>query len=176
MTSNINSVEYLFDTYYRSLCSFAYRYIEDNEMAEDIVQETFIYIWQNKPKFTDDIATKVYLYRTVKNKCLNKLNHFKVKAKAHDNIQGEIEESNLFESHFLHEETIRLFYQAIETLPDQSRAVIKLALNGLSNPEIAEDLGISVNTVKTHKKSAYSTLRIKLKDVFPLFLLYSDIF
>jgi RNA polymerase sigma-70 factor (ECF subfamily) len=145
-------------------------------MAEDVVQETFIYVCQNEQKFIDEIATKVFLYRTVKNKCLNKIKHFKVKAEAHESLYDESEEDSLFEKNFLQEETIRLFYEAIETLPDQSKAVIKLALKGLNNPEIAEDLGISVNTVKTHKKSAYSALRIKLKDVFPLFLLYSGIF
>lgn len=176
MINNSKKVNDWFDLYYRSLCSFAYRYVEDNDMAEDIVQETFIYVWQNEQKFIDDIATKVFLYRTVKNKCLNKLKHFEVKAKVHELIQDETEEDSLFEKHFLHEETIRLFYQAIESLPNQSRAVIKLALKGLNNPEIAEDLGISVNTVKTHKKTAYNSLRIKLKDVMPLFLLYTDIF
>ena len=78
---------------------------------------------------------------------------------------------------FLHEityqETLRILHQAIDTLPPQTRKIILLGLNGKNNNEIAEALNISVNTVKSLKKSAYTSLRGQLKDpmLFLLFLL-----
>ena len=78
---------------------------------------------------------------------------------------------------FLHEityqETLRILHQAIDTLPPQTRKIILLGLNGKNNNEIAEALNISVNAVKSLKKSAYTSLRGQLKDpmLFLLFLL-----
>ena len=157
----------MFDTYYRPLCNFADRYLENDNLAEDFVQETFVYLWQNQTNFMDEVSTKVFLYRTVKNKCLNQIKHLKIKHEIHNIISDNDSEENLFERNYIKEETIRLFYEAIKTLPESCRSIIELAIKGLSNPEIAEELKISVNTVKTHKKTAYNQLRIKLKDVFP---------
>jgi RNA polymerase sigma-70 factor (ECF subfamily) len=70
------------------------------------------------------------------------------------------------------EETYRIIYQAIYGLPHQSRKIILLSLKGYKNPEIAGELQVSLNTVKTLKKNAYRELRDKLKDhVFVFFLL-----
>jgi RNA polymerase sigma-70 factor (ECF subfamily) len=68
---------------------------------------------------------------------------------------------------------LRILHQAIDTLPPQTRKIILLGLNGKNNNEIAEALNISVNTVKSLKKSAYTSLRGQLKDpmLFLLFLL-----
>ena len=139
------------------------------------MQETFVYLWQNQNDFTDVVSTKVFLYRTIKNKCLNQLKHQKVKDKLQENPNKSDSEENLFEQNYIKEETVRLIYQAIETLPDNCKSIIELALKGLKNPEIAKELNISVNTVKTHKKTAYSLLRIKLKDVFPSIIVLMEI-
>lgn len=122
---------------------------------------------ENQNKFTDEISTKVFLYRTVKNKCLNHIKHQKVKNSFSNAYNENNIDENLFIKNYIKEETIRLVYQAIETLPEKSKNIIELNLKGLKNDEIADLLKISVNTVKTHKKSAYKTLRIKLKDILP---------
>ena len=77
--------------------------------------------------------------------------------------------------YYIQEETIRLIYEAIESLPENCKNIIDLSLKGLKNDAIAETLKISVNTVKTHKKTAYKILRIKLKDILPLAILLFDI-
>lgn len=111
------------------------------------------------------MSIKVFLYRTVKNKCLNYLKHLEVKNKVlKPNINAD---ENLFEENYIREETIRLIHQAIQTLPGKCKSVIKLAIKGMKNAEIAEELNVSVNTVKTHKKEAYNRLRIKLKNIYP---------
>lgn len=140
-------------------------------LSEDIVQDTFVHVWENQGNFNDLVSTKVFLYRTVKNKCLNQIKHQTVKNTFAENQTDNQFEENLFIKNCIEEETIRLIYEAIESLPENCKNIIDLSLKGLKNEEIAETLKISINTVKTHKKTAYKLLRIKLKDVIPFSIL-----
>jgi RNA polymerase sigma-70 factor (ECF subfamily) len=101
----------------------------------------------------------------------------------HNNIVGkhikaellEKESEIFFEDHVIEEETHRLFYQAIQELPEKCREIIMMSLEGLKNNEIAKELNISINTIKTQKRIAYNQLRIQLKDILaisPLILQY----
>lgn len=147
----------------------------DDLLAEDIVQDTFVYIWENESNFNDKISTKVFLYRTVKNKCLNYNKHLSVKNAFADSQSLNQYEENLFDKNYIQEETIRLIYEAIELLPENCKNIIDLSLKGLKNEDIANALKLSVNTVKTHKKTAYQILRIKLKDILPVSILLLDL-
>lgn len=140
-----------------------------------MVQDTFVYIWENEGNFSDEISTKVFLYRTVKNKCLNCMKHLDVKNTYADRLNSEQFDENLFDKNYIREETIRLIHQAIESLPEQSKKIIDLSLKGLKNEDIAQALNLSVNTVKTHKKTAYKMLRIQLKDILPVSILLLDL-
>lgn len=144
-------------------------------LAEDIVQDAFVYIWENESNFNDEISTKVFLYRTVKNKCLNYNKHLSVKNAFADNQAMDQFEENLFDKNYIQEETIRLIYEAIESLPENCKNIIDLSLKGLKNEDIAEALKLSVNTIKTHKKTAYKILRIKLQDILPVSILLLDL-
>lgn len=139
------------------------------------MQDTFVYIWENQQSFGDIVSTKVFLYRTVKNKCLNHNKHQTVKNTFANNQSKDQFEENLFVKNYIEEETIRLIYKAIESLPENCKNIIDLSLRGLKNDDIAEALKISVNTVKTHKKTAYKLLRIKLKDILPFTILLLDL-
>ncbi|MEA2105772.1 MAG: RNA polymerase sigma-70 factor [Bacteroidota bacterium] len=172
---NKKDLKKFFDKYYRALCHFATSYIKDNSLAEDIVQDTFIYIWENKSSFSDEISTKVFLYRAVKNRCLNYNKHLSVKNAFANNQTLDRLEENLFYKNYIREETIRLIYEAIESLYERCKNIIDLSLKGLKNEDIAKVLDLSVNTVKTHKKTAYKFLRIKLKDILPISILLLEI-
>jgi len=74
----------------------------------------------------------------------------------------QLESEQHFSKQVIEEETFRLLLSEIRKLPEASQEIMILALNGLKNPEIAEELGISVNTVKTQKKIAYAKLKDKL--------------
>ena len=71
----LNTEEYrlLFDALYPSLSYLANRYLRDEDMSKDIVQDIFIKVWEKKPSFQNHNATKAYLYTSVKNQCLNYL-------------------------------------------------------------------------------------------------------
>ena len=166
-----------FDLYYPSLCLFASKIVLDYSIAEDLVQEVFIKLWEKFENFNNEYAIKSFLYTSVKNRCLNHIEHNKVIKKHEDIIQQT--SSNDFEinNNIIEEETHRLIYNAINELPNQCKNVLLLSIHGLKNIEIAEELHISVNTVKTQKKLAYKQLKINLKDIYPILgLLFGHIF
>jgi RNA polymerase sigma-70 factor (ECF subfamily) len=77
--------DYIFDTYYTGLCIFANKYVEDIDLAEDIVQELFIKIWVKREQLNINDSLKSYLFQSVNNSCLNHLKHLKIR----DNYKKE---------------------------------------------------------------------------------------
>ncbi|XOV94979.1 MAG: RNA polymerase sigma-70 factor [Bacteroidota bacterium] len=148
-----------FDDNYRPLCAFAYRFINDSEVVEDLVQEVFISFWEKLESVAEPAATKSYLYTSTRNKCLNHLKHLAVEQKHQSQIQYEIESDQVFQSQVIEEEVFNQLYTEIRDLPEAAKKIILLALKGLKNHEIAAELNISENTVKTQKKLSYAKLR-----------------
>lgn len=164
-------VKQLFERYYASMVLFAQSYIPDQEVAKDIVQDIFLVLIRSQEKFTTIEHLKTYLYSTVKNRCLKHIRHQNVKVRYKQYVlTNENEEANYHER-ILDEEVFSLLNQAIQELPAQCKNVFLLTLEGKSNPEIAEILGIGIETVKSHKKTGKKILYIKLKDTIACFLL-----
>ena len=163
----------VFEEHFHALCAFGYRYLGDPPAVEDLVQESFVGFWERRTQFDHPAAVKSFLYTSVRNKCLNHLKHEAVKQKHESALRYELESDQHFTRRVIEEETFRLLLEEIRDLPKASAEIMILALNGLKNPEIAEELGISVNTVKTQKKIAYARLKDKLGPYmgFLLFLL-----
>jgi RNA polymerase sigma-70 factor (family 1) len=160
----------LFNSFYPALCNFANTFVHDVQISEDFVQEVFISLWDYKKNFNDLLSLKSFLYKSVRNKSLNYLKHQKIIDKHFDTTVKDTENDAFYFDHIIEEETHRLIYNAINELPQNCKKILLLSINGLSNPEIAEDLNISVNTVKTQKAIAYKHLRIKLKELFLVIL------
>ncbi len=158
-----------FEGFYPSVCIFAGKYLHDEDMAEDTAQEAFIEFWRRKEQFENYRAAKGFIYTVTRNHCLNQI---RLRSLHEEILRKEIAPDDCFYELVQEEETYRIIYQAVYGLPHQSRRIILLSLKGYKNPEIAEELQISLNTVKTLKKNAYGELRDKLKDhAFILFLL-----
>jgi len=156
----------VFNEFYASQVLFASRIINSIHDSEDIVQDVFLNIWKSKPVFKNEIAFRAYIYLSTRNKCIDYLRrkkpYFESVDKA-ENIENEID-------NLIKEEAYRLLDKAISSLPKQTREVMKSAMKGLSTQEIADELLISVNTVKTLKSRAYKTLRETYGDVLMLVL------
>jgi len=166
---NAKSLKEFFVDFYPSLCVFTKKYISETDIVEDIAQESFLVYWENKTQFNDLKALKGFLYSTARNKSLN---HIKLKGLRQELINSNIDKDELLYELVLEEETYRIIHKAIENLPPQSKRIIELSMKGYKNPEIAEELKVSINTIKTLKRKAYNALRVNLKDhVFILFLL-----
>ena len=161
LTSNHNEAyKYLYDHYYRPLMVFAGHYLINAEVARDLVQETFISLLSVHARFANMVHLKSYLYSTLYHKCLNHLRHEKTEQQF---IQKKLEQAEeQFEQILIEEEVYSLLISAIETLSPQSREVMLLSLDGLSNAEIAQKLQLSVETVKTYRKNG----KKKIMDYF----------
>ena len=147
-----------FESYFSLFLQFALKYIPDEETCKDIVQEAFIKYWRQENNFNDEITLKTYLYKSIRNGCLNQLRH--------ENVRKQYFES-------LPDEVANIVLQEINKLSETSRKILFKALDGYSNEEIAEELGVSVNTVKTHKARSYIMLRQNLGHLrVLLFLLF----
>jgi RNA polymerase sigma-70 factor (ECF subfamily) len=147
---------------FHALSAFGYKYVPDVAAVEDMVQEAFISLWEKRGDFHHLNALKSFLYTSVRNKCLNHLKHISVQRKNEAALVYELESDHRFDHHVIEEETFRQLLTEILGLPQAAQQIMILALNGLKNPEIADELGVSVNTVKTQKKIAYAKLKDKL--------------
>lgn len=166
-----DAFEHLFHMLYPGMCLFSKKFVGDYDDAEDIVQEMFIELWHQHKKFESLNQIKAFLYLSIKNKCLNFKKHQTIKDSYSRNIQFENESS--FEENIIEVEVVINLNKAIENLPEQQKQVILKSIQGLSNNEIADNMQISINTVKLHKKKAYKQLREKLgSSLFILSLLF----
>jgi len=158
------SFEQLYHDLFPPLVVFAKKYIDDDGISKDIVQEVFVKFWHNISQIDIRISLKSYLYTTVRNHSVNYLNRNMVlDNRIHDQISYE--NTSHAEYSMLSQDVYCNIHKAIKDLPKKSQEVIWLSMNGLSIAEIQEELKVSKNTVKTHKKRAYTTLREKLKNV-----------
>ena len=145
--------DYLFRTRYKKLCRFAATFVVQFDVAEDIVQEVFEKIWKR--------TTDSYLFVAVRNACFTFLKNKQERVDLEDvkqnlKISEEVVEFETPELNHL--------WGEIENLPLQCKVVFKLVvLEDMKYKDVADSLGISVNTVKTQMKIAYKTLREKLK-------------
>ena len=164
----------LFNTLFTPLCLFANKFVNDIEISKDIVQEVFVRVWNKKILFNDEVVVKSYLYSSVKNKSLDylKSQHFKVKSDIKIEELKKVEANTFFLREVMLTETHEIIAAALDKLPLKSKEVTKLSISGLSNQQIAEELDISVNTVKTQKRIAYQKLRTFLKKDYFHFLAY----
>jgi RNA polymerase sigma-70 factor (family 1) len=167
---NTGAYKILYDQYYKSLVVYALKFVPHSDVAGDIVQELFVSIWEKKIAFATPIAFKSYLYASVKNACLNHLNHKEVEDRyAASVLSGPtiaISDTELEE-----EEIYRQLFLAIEKLPPRCRGIFEKHLEGKKNSEIAEYYQISLETVKTQKKRAVKFLREQLTSSAFLLLL-----
>jgi RNA polymerase sigma-70 factor (family 1) len=162
----------VFENYFNALSAFGYKYIPDQFLVEDMVQEVFISFWEKRQDFHHINALKSFLYTSVRNKCLNQLKHQAVLKKHEPALVYELESDQHFTGHVIEEETFNQLFTEIKNLPGSAQEIMILSLNGLKNQEIADELGISINTVKTQKKIAYSKLKEKLGPAFNTILIF----
>lgn len=142
---------------------FACNYIADEEICKDIVQDAFISYWKQQDNFTDELSVKAFLYKTIRNGCLNQIRHYTIRTKYFASLPPDWESEDFFMENVIKEEVSDIILREVNKLSETGRKVILNSLEGFSNEEIAEELGISVNTVKTHKARSYITLRKNLE-------------
>ena len=174
MTSMSVQFKILFDEHYQNLCFFAYTLVNDKVLAEDFVQEAFLALYKNQENINKDSkALKAYLYTSVKNSVLNWSRRLKVEKKYHDKTPFLDFVDLNFENALIKAEIIGEINKIIVKLPASCQNVIKLYyLEGLSVKEIAEELQLSVNTIKTQKLRGVKYIQSQLKPEYFIFLYF----
>ncbi|GAB3652383.1 RNA polymerase sigma-70 factor [Echinicola sediminis] len=157
----------VFDENYTKLVLFANQYIYQEAEAEDIVQEAFVKLWHKREDLKNDKVESLrsYLYQTVRNKALNYLKHHQVKEAYQHQLDPAAVQYSLMNT-ILQTEVLVEIHKAIEELPVECQKVAKeLFIQGKKYTEVAEELSISINTVKSQRKRALTLLRPRLSDV-----------
>lgn len=167
-----NSFEELFRGNYAKLCYFALQFLGDEDAVKDIVQDVFVNYWNKKDSLsiTENSVTS-FLYSSVKNACLNKLRRQKLEQGYLNLQESDPSEEAVALNLMIRAEVISEINKVITTLPASCQTIFRMGyLEGLKNPEIAEQLGISINTVKTQKKRGVQLVKMRLNpNYFTLF-------
>lgn len=165
----------IYNEYRLRLCLYAYRLVNSIDDAQDIVQTVFLNIYEKDKTLAHISSFKPYVYRAVHNACLNFIKKEKLNVahdiETHPEIYISEDEDYLLKR--IEDELLWELLQAVEALPSRSKIIFKMSyVQKLSEKEIAKNLKISVNTVKSQKQRAKKLLREQLKNLFPLLMLY----
>lgn len=162
-----DSFRELYDHYYKALVDYAFQYVGETQASEDIVQSLFANFCERNTQFTSVAALENFLYSAVKNASLNLLKHKSVETTYFNKLRenggkAKQEQYQSEEAEIFQERVYRLLFETIDQLPPKNRKVFLMYMEGKTNKEIAEALGISTETVKTHKKRGMKFLRSRL--------------
>jgi len=170
--------ELLFKTNYSFLCSYANSFLKDIEMSEDVVQEVMFKVWSGKETLNIETSVRSYLFRAVRNGCMNVLKHREIRSAFQVYHENSVQESHRSqEEELMGTELEQKIREAIDKLPAERRKVFLYSrYDGLSYLQIAGKLGISVKTVENQMGMALKSLRRELKDYLPILLfLFMDL-
>ncbi len=163
---NLAAFEALFRRYYEELCLFCLQYVRDPEVAEDLVQDLFVRIWEQRNTLNPQGSSRGYLFAATRNRALNYLKHKQVEQNwTAEATQVPPGESDRPDENLQYNETIDAFEKALNALPEGQRTVFLLSRrHDLTYAEIASLLGISVKTVETQMGRALRRLREDFSD------------
>lgn len=162
----------LYEEHYANLCHLANYYVRDKFTAETVVEDVIFHLWNNRENLNINISLHNYLLRAVRNKCLD---YLKLKRnQTEQSLSALSKESSYYvgsrestESPFgdiLSQELEEEIAEAINCLPKECRTVFLMSrMENKKNKEIADELGVSINTVKYHLKNALKFLNEKLE-------------
>ena len=157
---------YFFNELYPALLYFAFRIVNDKAAAKDIVEDSFIKIWERRTTFSHHKVIKSWLYTTVRNGCID------WQRKQQSNQQHEEELANMQKNSEIHamQEMIRAevaseIYNAFTHLPPRCRQVFKsIYIEGKSLKQTAQEMQLSINTVKNHRTHGLTLLKKRAPD------------
>jgi RNA polymerase sigma-70 factor (family 1) len=170
---DVAAYEAIYDRYWQLLFRFARKLLQDNLAAQDVVQEVFTVFWLKKGQFDGNSPLAAYLYTLTKNKILDIIRHSKVQTRYLEHLRLAVQLGDALPDQLYIE---KQFYDQVEKeiakLPGKMRIVFEMSRKQYkSNREIAEELGISEQTVKNQISNAIRTLKNKFGDSLNIFLI-----
>jgi RNA polymerase sigma-70 factor, ECF subfamily len=173
------ALEHLFAVYFPRLNDFAKKVVKDGGISEDIVQEVFVKVWESRAEI-EVINLEAYLFRLVRNRCIDYIKHLRVVNNRMHEIQIESKYEELYRIDFMGDEPYLLIEnelklkieKTIESLPDRCREVFIMSrVTGLKNKEIAEKLNINIKNVERHLNRALQSFRQNFTEELPIALI-----
>jgi RNA polymerase sigma-70 factor (ECF subfamily) len=155
---------HFFSIYYKALCFFANRYLNDLPKAEDIVSEGFLQLWANRDKIRSESHLRNWLYKAVYHLCLDQLAKSRTKEK-HLKILQQVSgvEENDYTRNIIQTETLRQLKQAIDLLPGQCKKIFyKLYIEGKTVKETAQEMQLAISTIDNQKARGIKLLKDRL--------------
>ncbi len=163
----------IYDRYHAQMYVFAYRRLKNREEAKDIIHELFLKLWADREIIAERFVLAAYLYTSLRNRIINLIAHQKVSTRYIESFNKYIINLSDNNSDFLvrHKDLHQVIEQEIANLNPRTRKVFELSRKtNLSRKEIAQELGIAEETVKSHMHSALKVLKVKLGDLYFFFL------
>lgn len=162
----------LFHRYYQLLCNYGNRFV-DLEDAEEIVQDSLLWVWENREVLIINVSLSSFLFTMVYRKALNRIEHNQITQRVltqfHEDIQEVLHDVDFYQI----QELMNKIDEAVAALPDAYReAFIMHRFQHMNYKKIAETLGVSYQTVAYRIQQALKLLRLELKDFLLLLLLF----
>lgn len=158
----------LFRRYYPMLCAYGHRFVE-LEDAEEIVEDSLLWIWENRETLVIESSLNSYLFKMVYRRALNKLAHIDATQRADTHFYEEMQEMLQDTDYYQIEELAKRIEDAVAALPESYReAFVMHRFRDMSYKEIAETLGVSPKTIDYRIQQALKQLRVDLKDLPPV--------
>ena len=182
---DLQAFQQLYEEFYVSLCVYARRFTRANEIAEEVVQDVFLTLWEQQGRLTITASLKAYLFTSVRNRCLDHLKHLQVVNRYNEyysNLLRDAEDLYIFsqesgDAWLIAGELEKKLTDAVDLLPEQCRRIFMLSrYDGYKNQDIADNLGITINTVQRQISIALEKLRVSMKKYLSLLLFYSCFF
>ena len=173
------ALELLFSIYFPRLNDFARNVVRDDVISQDIVQDVFVKVWERRADI-ESINLEAFLFRLVRNRCIDYIKHLKVINNRMKEIQISKKYEELYRIDFIGDEPYVLIEKELKTmiektiqsLPDRCREVFILSrMNGLKNKEIAENLNINIKNVERHLSRAMQSFRENFSEELPIALI-----
>ena len=163
-----------FDTfflkYYPILCAYATPFVGADD-AEEIIQDLMVWLWESRENIIVGTSLPNYMFRAVKNKCINHISKTRLHDQVHECLQNNIQSQFEDPDFYIVEELTQKIDEALARLPETYReAFILNRIEGKTYNEIAALLNISSKTVDYRIQQALKNLRVHLKDYLPLLL------
>ncbi|WP_297093539.1 RNA polymerase sigma factor [uncultured Draconibacterium sp.] len=170
----------VFKLLYPRLKGYCKLFISDDNKVEDLIQETFITLWEKRNSIKTDRSIESYLFVILRNNCLNFLRNEKLEKTTFSIDVEEVSELQYLyqidllgkEEKSLEEQLVTSFQEAVDELPDKMKQVFKRCkIEGRKQKEVADEMGISIKMVEKHIAKAKEQIRKKLVDQYPVLII-----
>jgi len=162
---NLHEFEKIFKEFYPHLCLYALRFVKTKDLSEEIVQNLFCQIWENRKDLNIHTSIKAYLYRSTYHNALQVLRKKGSQSKYEEYVKHHYNELDSTSDIVEEKEINKIVQQTLSTLPQRCGIIFKMSrFEGLKYQEIAQKLSISVKTVEANMGKALKAFRHNLKD------------